>query len=196
MVDPVLRGESDFDGYRYSPHPVKPLRRGPGLAERSEMPHRRHQSQVGRGIALHPLVKPTTQRDNSSCYSFIFPRMQTDERRKKRIGAAAPRATAGGWPLFSFGRVIVTAKCFYTLQQYNLSALEVFGRHTVGDWGDTAPKDKAWNDQVLLSGQGPLLSLYRLAAQDHAVTIAILTARDRLRTTIFLADEYAHVTRG
>jgi len=90
-----------------------------------------------------------------------------------------------GWPLFAFGRLIVTANCFYTLLQHNLSAREAFGRHTSGDWGDLAPEYKARNDKALLSGKAPLCSTYILSKD---VRLRIITASNRSHTRILLAD--------
>ncbi len=89
------------------------------------------------------------------------------------------------WPLFSFGQVTVTAKCYYTLQRHKLSAFNAFGRHTSGDWGDLDPKHKALNDKALLSGKAALSSVYTLA---QGVRVRIITAPNRSRTMILLAE--------
>jgi hypothetical protein len=84
--------------------------------------------------------------------------MKSDARSKKPTPTISTYK-GYAWPLFPFGRVTVTQKCFYTLQQHKLSALEFFSRHTVGDWGDQDTKHKTHNDQALLSGKGKLHSV-------------------------------------
>ena len=110
--------------------------------------------------------------------------MKSDERIAP-LNFAPATPEIDGWPLFAFGRVMITANCLYTLLHHNLSAREAFGRHTSGDWGDLAPEYKARNNKALLSGKAPLCSIYILSKE---VRLRIITASSRSHTRILLAN--------
>jgi hypothetical protein len=64
--------------------------------------------------------------------------------------------------------------------------LFAFRRHSVGDWGDVSPADKARNDEALTT-DGRLLSIYHTTA---GTKFFVITEWDRSYTTVLLPHEY------
>jgi hypothetical protein len=97
-------------------------------------------------------------------------------------------------PKFHPGRVVATRGALRELDRFNVSYLELLGRHLSGDWGDLCAEDKAANDTALESGQARLLSAYTLRRTAYGVEeterIWLITEWDRSVTTALLPSEY------
>lgn len=97
-------------------------------------------------------------------------------------------------PKFHPGRVVATRGALHTLDRFNVSYLELLGRHLSGDWGDLCDEDKASNETALTSGEARLMSAYILRRTvegvDETERIWLVTEWDRSVTTALLPSEY------
>ncbi len=82
------------------------------------------------------------------------------------------------------GQIVTTPAALGAVSQPDIAA--ALRRHAVGDWGDTAPDDRAANDDALRSAER-LLSVYQSAI---GTTFWVLTEADRSTTTVLLPDDY------
>jgi hypothetical protein len=92
------------------------------------------------------------------------------------------------------GRVVATPGALNTLDRFNVSYLELLGRHLSGDWGDLCDEDKASNEAALTSGEARLFSAYTLRRSvegaEETERIWLITEWDRSVTTALLPSEY------
>ena len=82
------------------------------------------------------------------------------------------------------GQIVTTPAALGTVSQPDIAT--ALRRHAVGDWGDTAPDDRAANDDALKLGER-ILSVYASAT---GTTFWVLTEADRSATTVLLPDDY------
>lgn len=93
--------------------------------------------------------------------------------------------------LFELGQMLATPLALDTLDQKQVSPIDLLQRHAAGDWGDICEADKELNNESIASGDR-LLSSYKL---DDATIIWVITeAKDdsgrRECTTLLLDHEY------
>jgi len=87
---------------------------------------------------------------------------------------------------FNPGQVVMTQGVNDLVQQGVINPSVYLLRHLHGDWGDLCEEDRATNEAAVEHGYR-LLSSYPVAA---AITLWIITERDRSVTTLLLPDEY------
>lgn len=87
---------------------------------------------------------------------------------------------------FELGTVVSTPGALRVLEEAGQLPREFLHRHSVGDWGNLDPHDRAANDEALREG-GRLFSAY---STKNGIRLWIITEWDRSVTTILLPSEY------
>lgn len=93
-------------------------------------------------------------------------------------------------PLFSHGRVIMSAGVLALVQQEALNVPLYLERHLGGDWGDVTPQRSRANDQGIGNREmlfsrytlRPDLLLYVITSGDRTITSMWLVARVLIQT--------------
>jgi len=98
-----------------------------------------------------------------------------------------PNTTTATHPRFASGHAVMTRGVNALVQQGIIDPLHYLHRHLAGDWGDLSEQDKRQNQRALRTGEGNLMSSYRLGDN---LTLWIITEWDRSQTTLLLPDEY------
>jgi len=88
---------------------------------------------------------------------------------------------------FAPGRAVMTRGVNALAQQGRLDPLHYLHRHLAADWGDLCEQDIRQNRRALRSGEGRLMSSYRI---DETLTLWVITEWDRSLTTLLLPEEY------
>ena len=88
---------------------------------------------------------------------------------------------------FATGHLVATIGVDTLVKQGRLNPTSYLRRHVSGDWGDVDEAERQQNDAALISGEGRLFSVYRIAPD---LNLWIITEADRSVTTMLLPGEY------
>lgn len=96
-------------------------------------------------------------------------------------------------PRFTLGTVAVTqgfVEAYGSFEIVETRALELIGRHAVGDWGEVCDEDVGKNN-IEATRKGMLMSAYTIAtAAGDSLKVWVITDPGHESTTILLPSEY------
>ena len=85
---------------------------------------------------------------------------------------------------FKLGQTVITRNAASTLE--STEVLTALRRHSIGDWGDCCPEDRAENEYSL----DKYLRLFSVYHDSKGTRFWIITEADRASTTVLLPEDY------
>jgi hypothetical protein len=86
--------------------------------------------------------------------------------------------------------LLATPAALAHLATHAVSPADLLRKHSIGDWGDLSPEDKAANESALNFG-GRILSAFQVAGERlYVITDSEDDSGRRSATTLLLAQEY------
>lgn len=138
----------------------------------------RQAKELGKLLAPTAQMNPLRPERPSRACGICYMPFSMLHRRRVKVGSKAGE-------LFPLGNIVATPGALEAIGNDGITGRELILRHSLGDWGEMPPEDKALNDEAVVSG-GRLMSAYSV----NGKKIWIITESDRSATTICLPEDY------